>query len=122
MKEKGMKVINPMCAQDRSITIPRRRDIGYNADLPGTAVAVAGGAVRTEGRRTRQTRLKRNTPAMAAPGIRKKALPFSPSAFTKITAINGPKAKPRFPPTPKMDMPVAFFSPAKKLEIRHPSG
>ncbi|OQC18957.1 MAG: hypothetical protein BWX71_02664 [Deltaproteobacteria bacterium ADurb.Bin072] len=31
-------------------------------------------------------------------------------------------AKPRLPPTEKMDMPVTFLSPVKKWAVRNPSG
>ncbi len=40
--------------------------------------------------------------------------PFSPKEVTSVMAKIGPRAIPKFPPSAKIDMPVAFLSPVKK--------
>jgi hypothetical protein len=48
------------------------------------------------------------------PGAIIPKVPFRPKEVTRPRLRMGPRAIPRFPPTAKMDMPVAFFSPVKK--------
>ena len=48
------------------------------------------------------------------PGRISHRVPLSPYEVTSARARIGPTAIPKFPPTAKIDMPVAFLSPVKK--------
>jgi len=65
---------------------------------------------------------KKRMTAMKIPGMSMNPVPFPPKVFTRVRAKIGPRAIPRFPPTEKIDMPVAFFSPVKKKAVLYPSG
>ena len=60
-----------------------------------------------------QEREESRIPPIKIPGTIIARVPFNPKEVARRRTKIGPRAIPKFPPTAKTDMPVAFFSPVK---------